>query len=251
MTKDSKLDDKRVEDTLFAEAQPLVDFAFDDAVADVFPDMIRRSVPGYETVISMLGVLAREYAQAHSNVYDLGCSLGAATLAMHRQTRELSLNHICVDNSESMIRRCRSRLQRHMPEAALEVLCEDIETLAIRNASVVTLNFTLQFIAPEARLKLLSKIHQGLRPGGALILSEKLVFERDSENQNQLNWHHAFKRANGYSDLEISQKRAALENVLIPDSREQHVERLSQAGFCEIVQWFQAFNFASFVAIKK
>ncbi len=241
---------QQLADTLFANAQPLVDFAFDDAVADVFPDMIRRSVPGYETIISMLGVLAQQYAQDNSNIYDLGCSLGAATLAMHRQTRQLSLQHICIDNSESMVRRCRSRLARHMPEASLEVVCDNIENITMHHASVVVLNFTLQFIAPEARLALLKKIHQGLLLGGVLILSEKLVFENPAENQNQINWHHSFKRANGYSDLEISQKRAALENVLIPDSREQHLKRLAQAGFTDVYQWFQSFNFASFVALK-
>ncbi len=238
-------------DRLFANTQALVDFAFDDAVADVFPDMIRRSVPGYETIISMLGVLAQQYAQDSSNIYDLGCSLGAATLAMHRQTRQLSLQHICVDNSEPMIKRCQSRLQRHMPEASLQVVCDDIENVEINNASAVVLNFTLQFIVPELRLALLDRIYQGLLPGGALILSEKLVFESKAENQNQIDWHHTFKRANGYSDLEISQKRAALENVLIPDSKEQHIQRLKQAGFNEVYQWFQCFNFASFVAIKE
>ena len=237
-------------DKLFANAQPLVDFAFDDAVADVFPDMIRRSVPGYETIISMLGVLAQQYAQDNTSIYDLGCSLGAATLAMHRQTRQLSLQHICVDNSESMVKRCQSRLKRHMPEASLALLCDDIENVEINNASIVVLNFTLQFIAPESRLALLDRIYQGLLPGGVLILSEKLLFENKAENQNQISWHHAFKRANGYSDLEISQKRAALENVLIPDSKEQHIERLGQAGFTDVYQWFQSFNFASFVALK-
>ncbi len=239
------------QDKLFSDTQPLVDFAFDDAVADVFPDMIRRSVPGYETVISMLGVLAQHYAQDNSNVYDLGCSLGAATLALHRQTRSLALQHICVDNSEAMVKRCRSKLQRHMPNASLEVLCEDIEKVEIKNASLVVVNFTLQFIPTESRLKLLKKIADGLLPGGALVLSEKLVFEDESVNQLQIDWHHAFKRANGYSELEISQKRAAIENVLVPDTKQEHIERLNQAGFDQTIQWFQNFNFASFVAIKE
>jgi len=238
------------QDKLFSDVQPLVDFAFDDAVADVFPDMIRRSVPGYETVVSMLGVLAQHYAQDNTSVYDLGCSLGAATLAMHRQTRSLALQHICVDNSEAMVKRCRSKLQRHMQNANLDVLCDDIEKIEIKNASLVVVNFTLQFIPPESRLQLLKKIADGLLPGGALVLSEKLIFEDSIDNQLHIDWHHAFKRANGYSDLEISQKRAAIENVLVPDTQQEHIERLRQAGFSKTIQWFQSFNFASFVAIK-
>ncbi len=239
------------QDKLFDTPQQVVDFAFDDAVADVFPDMIRRSVPGYETVISLLGVLAQQYAQPNTNVYDLGSSLGAATLSMHRQTRTLGLKHICVDNSEAMVKRCQSRLARHMPDADLMVVCDNIEEFEINNASLVVINFTLQFLSPESRLALLKKIYNGLLPKGVLVLSEKLVFENEVENQGQVNLHLTFKSANGYSDLEISQKRAAIENVMIPDSLETHQQRLQQAGFKESYQWFQAFNFASLIAIKK
>lgn len=238
------------QDKLFDNPQQVVDFAFDDAVADVFPDMIRRSVPGYETVVSLLGVLAQQYAQPHTNVYDLGSSLGAATLSMHRQTRTKGLKHICVDNSEAMVKRCKSRLVRHMPDADLQVICDNIEDIEISNASLVVINFTLQFLSPESRLALLKKIYKGLLPGGVLVLSEKLVFENKEENQQQIDLHLTFKSANGYSDLEISQKRAAIENVMIPDSFEMHQQRLQQAGFKESYQWFQAFNFASIIAKK-
>ncbi len=238
------------QDTLFAQQHQVVDFAFDDAVADVFPDMIRRSVPGYEAIISQLGVLARHYAQAGSRIYDLGCSLGAATLSMYRQSSDLNIEHICIDNSESMVKRCRSRLQRHMPDANLQVICENIEETSIHNASLVVLNFTLQFLVPEIRLELLKKIYQGLLPGGVLILSEKIIFSDKTENQLQTDWHLASKRANGYSDMEISQKRAALENVLIPDTLEEHQQRLAKAGFRQSCQWFQSFNFISLIALK-
>ncbi len=238
------------QDTLFTKPLALVDFTFDDAVADVFPDMIRRSVPGYETIISLLGGLAKEYAQEESNIYDLGCSLGAATLSIYSQTRTTKLKHICIDNSEAMVKRCQSRLARHMPEADLSVLCENIEDTKIENASIVVINFTLQFLSTELRLALLKKVYQSLRPNGILILSEKLVFSGEKESQLQIDWHHTFKRANGYSDMEVSQKRKALENVLIPDTFEQHLARLQQAGFEQSYQWFQAFNFASFVSIK-
>lgn len=239
------------QDTLFAKPQSLVDFTFDDAVADVFPDMIRRSVPGYEAVISLLGGLAKQYAQEDSHVYDLGCSLGAATLSIYSQTRTKKLKHICIDNSEAMAKRCQSSLERHMPEADLSVLCENIEATTIENASVVVINFTLQFLSTESRLALLTKVYQGLRPNGILILSEKLVFSDDEQNQRQIDWHHTFKRANGYSDMEVSQKRKALENVLIPETFETHLLRLQQAGFEQSYQWFQAFNFVSMVAIKQ
>ncbi len=238
------------QDKLFSNPQQVVDFAFDDAVADVFPDMIRRSVPGYETVISLLGVLAQQYAQKNTAVYDLGCSLGAATLSMHRQTRTLNLKHICVDNSQAMVKRCQSRLARHMPDADLEIICDNIEDIEIKNASLVVINFTLQFLTPELRSSLIKKVYDGLLPNGVLILSEKLIFADKTESQLQIDWHHTFKSANGYSDLEISQKRAAIENVMIPDSFEVHQQRFEDAGFKQSYQWFQSFNFASLIALK-
>lgn len=238
------------QDTLFANNQQVVDFSFDDAVADVFPDMIRRSVPGYDAVISQLGVLAKHYAQPNTTIYDLGSSLGAATLSMYRQTSDLNIKHICIDNSNPMVKRCQSRLQRHMPDADLQVVCENIEETEIKNASLVVINFTLQFLPPESRLTLLKKIYKGLLPKGVLILSEKLIFKDEKENQLQIDWHLSSKRANGYSDMEISQKRAALENVMIPDTFEEHLQRLEDSGFSHAYRWFQSFNFASLIALK-
>lgn len=238
-------------DDLFAQPKvQLVDFSFDEAVADVFPDMLRRSIPGYENIITMLGVLAGIYAKEDTRIYDLGCSLGAATLAAHRQTRALSLQHICVDNSQAMIKRCGSILARHMPESSINLVCDDVQNVEISDASVVILNFTLQFLPPEQRLELMQKIYKGLNNNGILILSEKLIFADTNKEQTLIDWHHAFKRANGYSELEISQKRNAIENVLIPDTYETHQRRLNNAGFSQVHQWFQAFNFSSLVAIK-
>ena len=239
------------QDNLFSDPKDSVaDFSFDAMVADVFPDMLRRSIPGYENIISMLGVLARGYAKNNTCVYDLGCSLGAATLSVHRHTRDLSLQHICVDNSAAMIQRCQSKLKRHMPASSVELICDDIQNIQIKNASVVLLNFTLQFLPPKTRLSLLETIYQGLEEGGVLILSEKLIFSDEGVNQQFIDWHHEFKRANGYSDLEISQKRMAIENVMIPDTLATHKQRLAEAGFSQTQQWFQAFNFSSLVALK-
>ena len=239
------------QDNLFSvEKETVADFSFNEAVADVFPDMLRRSIPGYENIIAMLGVLARCHAQDETRVYDLGCSLGAATLSVHRQTRELSLQHICVDNSAAMIKRCESKLKRHMPATSVELICDDIQNIQIKNASVILLNFTLQFLPQATRLALLRNIYKGLNSGGVLILSEKIMCDTAEVNQQFINWHHEFKRANGYSDLEISQKRAAIENVLVPDTLEAHQQRLTKAGFFQVHQWFQAFNFSSLIALK-
>ena len=237
-------------DELFANPQQVVDFAFNAAVADVFPDMLRRSVPGYETLISQLGVLARQYVQANTRVYDLGCSLGAATLAMASQVQLPEVRFIGVDNSEAMISRCQQRLARHLPAERFELHCADICELSMRPASMMVLNFTLQFVAPAARQALLEKIYQALLPGGALVLSEKIRFADEAQQTLINDLYLEFKRANGYSEMEISQKRSALEKVMIPDTVETHLERLRQAGFSQVSLWFQSFSFVSILALK-
>jgi tRNA (cmo5U34)-methyltransferase len=132
----------------------------------------------------------------------------------------------------------------------VQTVCADIQNIDISNASVVVMNFTLQFIPLPERKEIMAKIYNGLNEGGCLILSEKLAFPDADENETQIDLHHAFKKSNGYSDLEIAQKRSALENVLIPETQETHLQRLKETGFSQVFPWFQCFNFASFIAIK-
>lgn len=237
-------------DRLFAEQQPRADFRFDASVARVFPDMIRRSVPGYTTIIPMIEVITEQYVQPGSHCYDLGCSLGASTLAMRHGIRNENCTLIGVDNSAAMIERCEHYVALDDHPLPVTLKCEDILDTELRDASVTTLNFTLQFVAPDKRLVLLQRIAEATRPGGVLILSEKIRFESEQEQNTQTRLHHEFKRANGYSDLEISQKRSALEQVLIPETLAEHRERLQQAGFDQVLLWYQCFNFVSMLAIK-
>ncbi|MCV6636733.1 carboxy-S-adenosyl-L-methionine synthase CmoA [Candidatus Albibeggiatoa sp. nov. NOAA] len=238
-------------DDIYATSHyPVPEFRFDDKVATVFSDMIQRSVPGYGMIISMLKLLATRYAQADSHLYDLGCSLGAATLALRHGIEQPNCQIIAIDNSEAMTTRCQDNIQADTMPTPVTVQCMDVQEVEIENASIVVLNFTLQFIPAEQRLELLQKIYNGLRPNGLLVLSEKLIFEPEFINQSLIDLHHDFKRANGYSDLEISQKRSALDNVLIPETLDTHQQRLQQAGFSHSNVWLQCLNFMSLLAWK-
>ncbi|QLH62440.1 carboxy-S-adenosyl-L-methionine synthase CmoA [Serratia symbiotica] len=238
-------------DTLFsAPIAKLGDWTFDERVAEVFPDMIQRSVPGYSNIISMIGMLAERFVQPDSQVYDLGCSLGAATLSMRRNIKVAGCNIIAIDNSPAMVDRCRRHIDAFRADTPVEVIEADILDIPIENASMVVLNFTLQFLEPADRLQLLAQVYRGLRAHGVLVLSEKLSFEDADVGALLFNMHHDFKRANGYSELEISQKRSMLERVMLTDSVEAHKARLKQAGFEHVEMWFQCFNFGSLVALK-
>ncbi len=225
-------------------------FAFDDAVARVFPDMIKRSVPGYTTIIPMIGLISEHYAQDNSQLYDLGCSLGASLLAMGHSVKAKNCTLVGIDNAQAMLDTCRQYIDETPCEVPVQLHLGDVCDYPYKDASVVTLNFTLQFIEPAKRQALVQTLFDAMLPGGALILSEKICFQAEPEQSLQEQLHWDFKRANGYSELEISQKRSALEHVLQPETAQAHIDRLLQAGFSQASQWYQCFNFTSFIAVK-
>ena len=239
-----------MKDTLFQQDGPVASFVFDDKVADVFADMINRSVPGYASIIAMIGSFAERYAQENSICYDLGCSLGAATLAMRHHIVQPGCKIVAVDSSPAMIERCQRIIDADASAVQVQLVCDDVMNVDIRDASVVVLNFTLQFVEKTQRDVLIRKIAAGLRKGGMLILSEKIHFEDASLNALFIDLHHRFKEQNGYSKTEISRKRAAIENVLVPETLRAHQQRILSAGFSSFAVWFQCFNFASMVAVK-
>lgn len=244
------MSDSKSQDSLYAQPfEAITGFVFDQSVVNVFRDMISRSVPGYGTLLSMIPVLAREYVQDDSRCYDLGCSLGAVTLALRHAIDARQVDILAVDNSLAMIEQCQQYIDKDTASLPVKLICADIRDVDIEQASLVVMNFTLQFIALEDRQVLLDRIYRGLKPGGALLVSEKVGFDEDEQSW-MTELHHAFKKANGYSELEISQKRTALEKVLIPEPVSVHQQRFKQAGFSKSMQWFQCFNFVSMLAVK-
>ena len=236
-------------DRLYASNMMPGDFVFDEKVASVFDDMIHRSVPGYTTIIATTASLAEKHYQPGTRIYDLGCSLGAASLAIARRLDGRPCEIIAVDNSRPML----DALEQSMAKlGGGPVRCrnQDIRDCPVENASVVILNFTLQFIAPGDRDRLLRAIYRGMTAGGVLILSEKILADDPRLNKLYIELYHEFKQDMGYSELEISRKRAALEKVLVPETLAAHRARLGAAGFEPVEQWFQCLNFASLLAIK-
>jgi len=222
-------------------------FRFDDSVARVFPDMLRRSIPGYAASVEAIGSLAARYVTPNTTCYDLGCSLGAATLAMRQGIRADGCRIIAVDNSEAMIEKCRSVVAG---ADDIEVRLADIRDVSIENASMVVMNYTLQFLDVNARDTVLRRIADGMIDGGLFLLSEKVVDENPHMEDLLVDLHHEHKRRNDYSELEISRKRAALDNVLVPETVARHRQRLTNAGFSHSAVWLRYFNFVSIVAIK-
>ena len=233
-----------------AQQDKVAPFEFNDQVARVFDDMLNRSIPFYREIIRRQAQLIRRYYQPDMLIFDLGCSNGNLSMEVCRLMGEAPFRIRAVDNSAHMLQVFAERLAATPYARQVSLECEDIGRTEIENASVVVLNFTLQFLAPEQRSELMAGIFKGMTRGGVLLFSEKVTHENGALADLQKDLYYTFKRENGYSDLEISQKREALEKVLIPESMEQHLERLRRAGFGAIDVWQKWFNFAALIAIK-
>ncbi|MGQ8363756.1 carboxy-S-adenosyl-L-methionine synthase CmoA [Glaciecola sp. 1036] len=238
-------------DQLFAaQRENIAPFSFDQNVADVFPDMINRSVPGYQKIISTIPEIIASHLKNTSIIYDIGCSLGATSLAIAKRFNQSSIQIKALDYSEAMVERCKKNISAWNFNHHIEVIYADVTKVTIAPCDAIIMNFTLQFISPNLRQDVIDKLYSALNPGGILVVSEKLSFKDTLVNNKLIEIHHEFKRQNGYSDLEISQKRTALENVMITDNQDGHYARFKQAGFSHYASWYQNLNFASMFAIK-
>lgn len=233
-------------DQVFAESFSQINaFEFNEKVVSVFPDMIKRSVPGYDTILKGIAMLAMKYVKANTNIYDLGASLGAVSLTVDQAVGCKSTQIFAVDNSVAMIDQLHSNLKDIILNNKLIPELADVFGYPMNNASMVVSNFTLQFMPVDQRESIIRDVFTALNTGGVFVLSEKV-----QSSQALIDYYHGYKKVNGYSDMEIAQKRQALEDSLKPDILDEWVDRLKAAGFKSIEVWFRAFNFISITAVK-
>lgn len=233
------------------EIDQVSDFRFGANVASVFDDMVNRSVPYYGEMQRMMAELAADHAREGSFVYDLGCSTGTTMIGMDTMV-EKSIKFIGVDDSQEMLNKCKDKFDEIKFNRPYELRCADLgQGVKIDNASVVVLCLTLQFVRPIYREKLLQDIVKGLNPGGVLILIEKILAEESEFNRDFINYYYNYKRRNQYSELEISQKREALENVLVPYKLSENISLLRDQGFANCEVFFKWYNFAGIIAVKR
>ena len=238
-------------DHLFESGDPVADFRFDEKVAAVFDDMVARSVPLYQEVQRMVVDLAGTFARPGTKVVDLGCSTATTLCLLGQAIPDPTVRLIGVDSSEPMLEKAREKLARFGLADRVELVRRDLAgPLDLSGASVVLMNWTLQFVRPLHRDDLARRIHEGLVEKGCFLLSEKITASPSLLNRLYIDFYHRFKRRNGYSDPEIARKREALENVLVPYREEENVQLLRRAGFGVVDVFCRWYNFASFLAIK-
>jgi len=226
------------------------DFKFDAAVANVFDDMLVRSVPLYLEMQRMITELARDYAMPGTNLYDLGCSTGTTLMSLNKVLDE-SIRFVGIDYSEDMLEICRSNFEEQQFNRPYELQAADLNnSFQIENASVVVSCLTLQFVRPMYRERLLRAVWEKMNDGGCIILIEKVLADHNEFNRHMIKYYYDLKRRNNYDDMEISQKREALENVLIPYKLSENIELLTHVGFREPETFVKWYNFAGMIAFK-
>jgi len=241
-------------DNVFAiEGKGVEDFSFNKQVVSVFDDMVERSVPFYGEMQRMTAELAADFATEGSNLYDIGCSTATTMLALDKAINP-ERAHVTlqgIDNSAEMLKRAEKKLADAGLRHPFRLLESDLHKgLLIENASVVTMLLTLQFIRPLHRERVVRDIFNGLNENGALILVEKVTSEDTIFNRLFIDHYYEYKRRNGYSEMEIANKREALENVLIPYRMEENFELLRLVGFRHMEVFFRWYNFCGIIALK-
>jgi tRNA (cmo5U34)-methyltransferase len=237
-------------DTLFKIDTIPEDFVFNERVVEVFDDMLDRSIPFYKEVIEASAQLLDTFLSPGDTVYDLGCSTGTSLLLFCRLLRQKKLHFVGLDNSAPMLDKARLKAELYSKQSSLTFALEDITGFDHPGAAGIILNYTLQFIRPLQRQEFLHRLFDSLRPGGVLLMSEKVISHNRRLNRQYISVYHQYKKSRGYSELEIAKKREALENVLIPFSIEENLAMLGIAGFTTVETYFRWFNFVSFVAVK-
>jgi len=225
-------------------------FTFNEEVTEVFEDMIDRSVPGYTSSLRLIENLSRKYFIEGTHCYDLGCSLGASSMSLIKAMGKREGKIFAIDNSPAMIAACEQKCADLIKTGKVKFIKQDVNEAQIDKASVVIINFVLQFLNSKDRDGLLKKVFLGMKQGALLILSEKIHFDNKFRNQTIDNLHHQFKSNNGYSKMEISRKRDALEGVLLTDLGTLHFQRLESIGFKKVRKVMTNLNFMTLVAGK-
>ena len=239
-------------DNIFAGvAARASDFEFNSDVVRVFDDMVARSVPFYLELQYMLVELAKKFHQPGGRVYDLGCATGTTLINLRKALGESAPAYVGYDNAPEMLTKAREKLETQgVSDRVSLVLCDLLDRPPIEDASVVTMCWTLQFIRPPQRAEVVRHIYDGMRPGGILLVIDKVLNTHPVTNQAFIELYYEFKRRNGYSNEEIARKREALENVLIPYRLDENLTLFREAGFGAVEPFFQWYNFAGFLCMK-
>lgn len=210
---------------------PKEKWAFNEDVAKCFPDMLKRSIPSYESMRNLVFSIGRNYIKKNTHICDIGCSDGQAI--------------------EPMLRKCRERFQDWKKSQIVDIRNYDIKNgIPQFSNSLVLSILTLQFTPIEYRHKIVQSVYDSLMPGCAFILVEKVLGNTSAIDDILLKEYYNMKKENLYSQKQIADKRKSLEGVLVPITAKWNENLLKECGFRQLDCFWRCLNFAGWIAIK-
>lgn len=218
---------------------------FDQEVADVFSDMISRSIPDYQYMRTSTYLIGRNFLPKHGYFVDLGCSNGLSSLDF---IKNIYANYLLLDVSRPMIEKSKE-LYKNKDNVNV-LLCDFREELPFNNADLVLSSLTLQFTPIEYRHSIIRQIWEKLKPGGAFIMIEKVLGSNAKIDNILVDSYYEIKRMNGYTDEQIFSKKKSLEGSLVPLTYEFNEWMLKSNGFSHVETFWRCLNFCGWIAIK-
>lgn len=222
---------------------------FTQEVADVFENMLERSIPELDGMRDVVTRLACKFALPNTQVIDLGCSAGGSLIPIIRE-KGRTVSYIGVENSVPMIEKAEELIGALNVDYLLQNMDLRSQFPQADNCSVILSVLTLQFIPMEHRQSLLHRVISSLNSGGAFVLVEKVLGNDHFLNDLMTTLYQQMKRDNGYSEVQIAEKKRSLENALVPVSARSNEELLRSAGFKHVECIWRNLQFVGWIAVK-
>ena len=222
-------------------------FTFNEDVANVFDDMLNRSIPFYRDNLKLNAKILSKYIKDGDKVYDIGSST-LNFLLYFEQNFKIKADLIGIDNSKPMIKKATNKIKSY--NSNINLIFGNIENIELKPSQAIVSNYTLQFIDKDKRSEVIKKIFNSLNDNGIFLVSEKVISNNKKLNENLIEIYHNYKQDKGYTITQIEKKKEALENILTPLSLDENMSMLKKVGFKEVEVLFKWANFSTFLAIK-
>ena len=222
-------------------------WTFNKNIASKFDYHISKSIPLYKEFRWLGEKLSDFYIKNDSKVYDIGCSTGSflKNLAV-RHSDKVKAKFYGIDVVKSMIKYANLK-NKHKK---IKFLNKNILKYNFLESDLIISFYTIQFIHPKFRQKIINKIYKSLNWGGAFFFVEK-VRSYDARTQDQLtSIYEEYKIDNGFSLKEITNKKMSLKGILEPFSSRANIQMLKRAGFVDVSSVAKFVSFEFFLAIK-
>tara|TARA_Y100000589_G_scaffold118994_1_gene113237 strand:+ start:12378 stop:13076 length:699 start_codon:yes stop_codon:yes gene_type:complete len=217
---------------------------FEDISLDDFEKHISKSVPCYHLTHKLGLELSDFFCKPNTNVFDIGSTSGSFINSLLERHNDKDINFNGIEISTSMYSQSVLRYPK------INFYNEDVRDCDLHNSSFISSYYTIQFINPQYRQKLINKIFESLNWGGGFLMFEKVRAPDARFQDYMIQIYNEFKLSNEFTPSHIMSKSRSLKGVLEPFSTAANIEMLQRAGFKDIMTVYKYISFEGFLAIK-